>query len=149
MKLLKTSILGFLIVFTFVGNIGMSVYTHSCEEDGVFRSYFINQEDQCAEHKKTEENLPPCCQKVKTVAKSCVLKDDCCSDDVSVYQLHFPYYSVYKQIVKLHQIVVPIAFQSFTVNNILFSKQDVKQIINPPPILSGREILIQHQVFRI
>ena len=143
--MIKTLLVSLLILFTFVGNIGMSVFTHSCEEDGVFRSYFVKLDDHCDDHE--EEKVPPCCK--KEGASSSVKKDDCCSDNVAVYQVNFSYFSEYSQQIHLiastDQTVVEFQFiQALPIRAI-----ELPKIINPPPVLSGRDILIKHQVFRI
>lgn len=126
----------------------MNVFTHSCEEDGVFRSYFIPLEDHCEE--ETEEVLPPCCQKAK--ASSCdqsVLEKDCCNDEVDVFKINLDYFSEY-------QVEVPNLF--FVENAFKFeipqldlalSCYNPEKYTHPPPKWSGRDILILHQVFRI
>ena len=143
--MVKTLLLSLMILFTFVGDIGMSVFTHSCEEDGVFRSYFVKLDDHCDDHE--EEKIPPCCKKEgQTVS---VKKDDCCSDNVAVYQVNFTYFSEYSQ--QIHLIAneeLNVAEFQF-VESLSFPSLELPKTFNPPPVLSGRDILIKHQVFRI
>jgi hypothetical protein len=143
--MVKTLLVSLLILFTFVGNIGMSVFTHSCEEDGVFRSYFVKLDDHCEDHE--EVKIPPCCQ--KEGERSTAKKDDCCSDDVAVYQVNFSYFSEYSQ--QIHLIasaeLTTVEFQF--IEALPIRSIELPKTINPPPVLSGRDILIKHQVFRI
>lgn len=143
--MIKTLLVSLLILFTFVGNIGMSVFTHSCEEDGVFRSYFVKLDDHCKDHE--EEKVPPCCK--KEGASSSIKKDDCCSDNVAVYQVNFSYFSDYSQ--QIHLIasaeLTTVEFQF--IEALPIRSIELPKTINPPPFLSGRDLLIKHQVFRI
>jgi hypothetical protein len=143
--MIKTLLVSLMILFTFVGNIGMRVFTHSCEEDGVVRSFFVKIDDHCDDHE--EVKIPPCCQKEGESSQA--KKDDCCSDDVAVYQVNFSYFSEYSQQIHL------IASSDFNVVEFQFIEAlpipslELPKTINPPPVLSGRDILIKHQVFRI
>jgi hypothetical protein len=143
--MVKTLLVSLLILFTFVGNIGMSVFTHSCEEDGVFRSYFVKLDDHCDDH--IEEKVPPCCK--KEGAGSSVKKDDCCSDNVAVYQVNFSYFSEYSQQIHLIASSDFNAVEFQFIESLPIHSIELPKTINPPPVLSGRDILIKHQVFRI
>ena len=77
MRIVQTIVLFSLISYVFVGNVGLSVFTHTCEEDGVFRSFFIQTDDHCAsEH----EDLPACCVAEKQ-------EKDCCQDEEKIYKV--------------------------------------------------------------
>jgi hypothetical protein len=123
----------------------MSVFTHSCEEDGIFRSYFVKLADHCDDHK--EEKIPPCCKKER--ASTLEKKDDCCSDDVAIYHVNFSYFSEYSHEIVYHATVSsnPVEFQF--VDALPIRSVELPGAINPPPVISGRDILIKHQVFRI
>ena len=81
-KALRNIALIFGVFLLFLGNIGVDVYKHICEEDGVEMAYVINTIDHCDEH---EEDLPPCCQEEEK-------EDDCCDDEVAYYQLKFDFF---------------------------------------------------------
>lgn len=130
----------FLAAFIFLGNIGIPVYTHACEEDGVFASFFINQQNHCQE---TRVDVPPCCQKEK--------KKNCCHDEKTVVQLD-------EKFVLTNAFSLPIITYYFTCNSvelyqskIHFEPQKrVKNWVDPPPIRRfGKDLLIFHGVFRI
>lgn len=123
----------------------MSVFTHSCEEDGVFRSYFVKLDDHCDDHE--EEKVPPCCK--KEGANSSIEKDDCCSDDVAVYQVNFSYFSEFSQDFYISAAAVSQAVEFQFVEALPLRSIELPKTINPPPVLSGRDLLIKHQVFRI
>lgn len=137
---MKTLILIFLSALLFLGNIGVPVFTHACEEDGVFTSFFIKQQNHCQEE---QSDLPPCCQKEK--------KKNCCHDEKTVVQLDEKY-------VLTHAFSIPFFHFSFTANqpitydpSILHSEVvSIQTWDDPPPLRKyGKELLIQHCVFRI
>jgi hypothetical protein len=135
-----------LIAFTFLGNVGLRVFTHSCEEDGVFRSYFVELQDHCED--KSEEVLPPCCQKEKNTSCEVKVEDDCCSDEVDVYKISLDYFSQYELAapdLDLAQSVSKRWFQP----EFISASFNLEHYTHPPPIRTGRTILIQNQVFRI
>ncbi len=139
MRIVQTIVLFSLISYVFVGNVGLSVFTHTCEEDGVFRSFFIQLDDHCApEH----EDLPACC-----VAKK--QDKDCCQDEEKIYKVKWDYF---------HQdhIDLPsfanLEFTTTTFNYLNFVQPVILKtaIVRPPPLLySSRELLIKKQVFQI
>lgn len=148
MKHTKIVILSLLVLFTFVGNIGFSVFTHSCEEDGIFRSYFVQLQDHCED--KAEEVLPPCCQKEQK--KGCgdeQLESDCCNDQVDVYKINLDFFTDYKVTVPDMIFVENSTLFIFDNNASVIANYNPEHYIHPPPILSGRDILIRNQVFRI
>lgn len=144
---LKTTLLFGLILFSFLGNVGFRVFTHSCQEDGVFRSYVIELQDHCEEEKA--ETLPPCCQKERSAACGDIAQEDCCNDEVDVYKISLDYFSEYNVelpfLSAFENISIPDFFKSIAVSD----KYNAALYIHPPPKLSGRDILIRNQVFRI
>lgn len=138
--LLKNLIFLIFAAFTFVGSVGMGVFTHFCHKDGIEQSYILPPANHCAD-KKTEVQI--CC-----VHEVQIQESDCCSDQVDFFQLDFeqfesPYFfSFYTE-----------AFSSGAYFSFRFvpasSELVASNYANPPPILSGRQILIQNQVFRI
>lgn len=145
----KKVILSFLILFTFIGNIGFSVFTHSCEEDGIFRSYFVQSQNHCDEEKAIEQ-LPPCCQKEKLAScNKAEIEKDCCNDAVDVYKINLDYFSDYKVAVPSLICVENVNLFAFHFETVELSKYNPEHYVHPPPKLSGRDILIRNQVFRI
>ena len=137
---MKPLILLFLSALLFLGNIGIPVFTHACEEDGVFTSFFINQQNHCQEE---QTDLPPCCQKEK--------KKNCCHDEKTVVQLDEKYVQSQTLSVPRFTFICPDYTAVFS-----FHASQTKDISvvqkweDPPPIRkSGRDILIQHCVYRI
>jgi hypothetical protein len=138
-RIVQTIILFSLISYVFVGNVGLSVFTHTCEEDGVFRSFFIQLDDHCAsEH----EDLPACCVAEKQ-------DKDCCQDEEKIYKVNWDYFHQ-------DQIDLPsfdnLEFTITKFNYLNFVQPVVLKtaIVRPPPLLySSRELLIKKQVFQI
>lgn len=137
----KFIIINFLILFIFIGNVGMAVFTHSCEEDGTFTSYFIKTDDHCEEEK--HPSLPVCCQKEVKKEK------DCCNDEVDIFTVKFDYFSSYEL------SVPPLYFDfkkttfNFYIEPVISSLNETEHFVHPPPKPSGIELLIHNQVFRI
>jgi hypothetical protein len=136
----KTLILIFLSALLFLGNIGIPVFTHACEEDGIFTSFFIKQQNHCREE---QSDLPPCCQKEK--------KKNCCHDEKTVVQLDEKYVISQVFSVPTFTFICLAAPKSFHFK--LSNTRDIPSIQtweDPPPIRkTGRDIRIQHCVFRI
>ena len=138
--LVKTLTLLFLSLLLFFGNIGIPVFTHACEEDGVFTSFFINQQSHCQEK---ISNLPPCCQKEK--------KKKCCHDEKTVVQLDEKYVQSQALSVPTFAFVCPVKTAVYSIPKSQTKELSIVQTWeDPPPIReSGRDILIQHCVFRL
>lgn len=138
MSLLRSTLLSFGILLLFVGNIGVNIYTHSCKEDGVSISYFVNSgEEHCANHK---EKTPPCCNRSEK-------ESDCCNDELDLVKINLDFYHTAQEF--QCPIITSELISVFTTYYIAESQS--KQISNyedPPPIPS-RELLIRKQVFII
>lgn len=140
MRLLHSVISISLVLFILAGSAGLRVFRHACEEDGIFTSYFIQLEDHCGEH---IEKLPECCQKEHAV------KDDCCSDEVDIYQVDFDYFQDFSVELPVFWDVEKPA-STVWVTSSLPLPQVAQALTRPPPLTSsGKELLIKHQVFRI
>lgn len=139
MQIVRGFILFIFIPFILLGNSGLRVFKHSCEEDGIFTSYIIPADDHCTDH---QEDLPPCCIQEKQ-------KDDCCSDEVEIYKVKFDFFQN-EQIDLPYFLIIPepIYFKCNEINPIQAKR--AQAILRPPPDgPSGQEILILNQVFRI
>ena len=139
-------------VIVLVTNIGLNVFTHSCEEDGAFVSYVLPSDDHCGEEEKVAV-LPSCCQKE---AQQCsttlpeIDKEDCCTDEfnwikLSVDQDQTTTNNKYKIIEQFYQpFSIGLSYTPVHAIN-----QLIERVVDPPPSPVGREILIKNQVFRI
>lgn len=126
-----------IILFVFVGNIGINVFTHSCEEDGTINSFIVKAEDHCSEKEQVS-----CCSEEEEIG-------DCCKDEVTTFKVKFDYFDSDD----LH-----LPFWEFTASKhpviaYLQGEQQTKFLTlvprPPPKIVSGQHLLILHQVFRI
>jgi hypothetical protein len=135
-----------LMVFTFIGNIGFGVFTHSCEKDGVFRSYFLPNADHCEEQPVTE--LPACC--LSTSLNACSneqLENDCCQDDVRIYRINSDYLpDVQLTINQLSGVFQP---QFWCIQPRVYCAKVIHDYTDPPPKWRGKSIRLFTQVFRI
>lgn len=138
MRFVHSAIAIFFVLFIFLGNVGLRVFKHACEQDGVFTSYIIQVDDHCGEH---EVELPECCQKEE--------KKDCCSDEVAIYPVDFDFFQDYD--LSFDLIFLPNEAHTVVWKEFIASPADKeKLVLRPPPDeKTGREILILNQVFRI
>ena len=122
-----------------MGNIGVNVFKHICKEDGVLVSYFVNASDShCEDHDK---DLPPCCEKEK--------KDkDCCNDEVEYFKIKLDFSNSNDDYTGVNSIDSPALSQIFDVEFTTLEEYYSSRYVNPPPI-SGREILLNKQVWII
>lgn len=141
MRFVHSAIAIFFVIFIFLGNAGLRVFKHACEEDGIFTSYIIPMEDHCSDHAR--EDLPVCCQETQKE------KDDCCSDEVSIYQVDFDFFQDYELAFNL--IFLPNDSPRIVwADHVITSTNREPFMLRPPPKYRiGRELLILNQVFRI
>ena len=141
MNFIRTSIFILLAAFTFFGNVGFSVFTHTCKKDGISRSYFIQQNHNCEQHQ--EESLPPCCK------KKAIKDDNCCNDEVDVVKIKLDFHNDYHPTIETLCFNLPSNKFKFEEKISFASNDKLTDFIHPPPKPWGKEILILHQVFRI
>lgn len=128
-----------IIFFVFIGNIGMNVFIHSCEEDGVFQSFMVKVDHDCGHEEKSK---PSCCDKEKA-------SGDCCNDEVKVFQVKFDFFhSSDFQVPEISFLTDKPIFAFYDIQN-EESNEPVKYSTRPPPKPSGQHILLLNQVFRI
>jgi len=140
----------FLIAFILLGNAGLHVFKHSCEEDGTFTSYILPVDDHCQEMET--EDLPSCCKKEAMQVSCCAPEkddDDCCSDEVDIYTVDFDYFQDSDLEIPCFIFEGMEDFFVFLEYPEQTSQSKVYCLRPPPDPPSGREILIQNQVFRI
>jgi hypothetical protein len=140
---IKNLFITFLVSVVFVGTIGVRVFTHSCEEDGVFKTYFVQVNNHCENEQKEQ---PLCCQKERAEKE----KKDCCRDETEVFKLKLDYISLWDDF-SFEPILIPVT-QNFTVaNKSIPLTQLCLQACNsdPPHIQNGRQILLKKRVLVI
>ena len=130
-----------MIAFILLGNTGIKVFTHHCEEEGTFTSFLAPIDDHCEE--ETNKELPSCCQKANENKK------DCCSDEEKIVKLSFDFHEIY-------DITLPY-FNSSSKPVIKWAKEETinfvekknSNLFKPPPKPYGRSLLIYNQIFLI
>ena len=143
---MKQALLIFFSVLLFFGNVGISIFTHSCREEGLSKSIFLASND-CNSNLSSdaccEEEYEDSCCEVKED------KDACCSDEVQVIKLDEKYIQNYGQNkILISEFDIPTIF--YHSKNFLLA--EIQLCINKwkdPPPKSRKTILIQNQVFRI
>ena len=144
---MKQVLLIFFSVLLFFGNVGISIFTHSCREEGLSKSIFLASND-C----NTNLSSDACCEEEEYEDTCCEVKEDkdaCCSDEVQVIKLDEKY-------IQNHGIT-KILISEFDIPTIFYHSKNVLPAeihlsINnwkDPPPKSRKTILIQNQVFRI
>ncbi len=147
--MIQKSILYSLITLIFVGSVGVSVFAHFCSIDGTDYSYFLKSEEKCAPKTVELKQESSCCHEKETDSKIVFKTEKCCKEEVSYYKLNTENYS---KIIKLKEHVKYYkAFSYFSeLFPTIFSKEEqIAQIESSPPTKSGKEIIIENQVFRI
>ena len=135
---MKQVLLIFLSFLIFFGNIGISVYTHSCSEAGVSKSFFIAQ-NKCED----SEGSKSCCESEQEETNNCF------SDETLIIQVDEKYiqnHGITK--VLISEFDIPTIF--YHSKNVLLAEihLSINNWEDPPP-KSRKTILIQNQVFRI
>jgi hypothetical protein len=135
---MKQGLLIFFSVLLFFGNVGISIFTHSCREEGLSKSIFLASND-C----KTNLSSDACCEEEEED------KNTCCSDETQIVKLDEKYiqnHGITK--ILISEFDIPTIFyhsKNFLLAEIHLSINNWK---DPPP-KSRKTILIQNQVFRI
>ena len=144
---MKQVLLIFFSVLLFFGNVGISIFTHSCREEGLSKSIFLASND-C----NTNLSSDACCEEEEYEDTCCEVKEDkdaCCSDEVQVIKLDEKYiqnHGITK--ILISEFDIPTFF--YHSKNVLLA--EIHLCINnwkDPPPKSRKTILIQNQVFRI
>jgi hypothetical protein len=138
-KHVKYIVLALSLFLLLAGNIGVNVFKHICEKDGVSVSYFFNYgHDHCEEDK---EDLPTCCK--KAVEK----KKDCCDDEVEQIKIDFDFAKANDNEVCLPLTTI-YSVQGEKAHNTELADHYISNYVNPPPP-DSRRILVLKQVYII
>lgn len=135
----------FFLAVLFVGNVGVSVFKHYCDKDGLSISYVVNDtEEQCGKHDEKS-----CCHSDHSGhSEASFEKTSCCDIEVSYYHLSSDF-TEYASVDLDQSNAVLIAENSFGFVPIDLEKVlGEKNYSNPPP-LSGREVLLNKQSWLI
>jgi hypothetical protein len=131
-----------LVSLFFSTSVGIRVFTHSCEEDGIFKTYFVQVNNHCEEE---ERELPSCCKKEKEKEKK-----DCCQDETQVFKLKIDYLNFWDDLAISSAIVPQKPIFKVNGEKIQLAETHIfPSNSDPPPKPSGREILLQKNVLTI
>ncbi len=134
---MKQVLLIFFSVLLFFGNVGISIFTHSCREEGLSKSIFLASND-CI----TNQSSAACCEEEED-------KNTCCSDETQIVKLDEKYIQNHGlSKILISEFDIPTIF--YHSKNVLLA--EIHLCINnwkDPPPKSRKTILIQNQVFRI
>lgn len=142
---MKQLLLIFFSVLLFFGNVGISIFTHSCREEGLSKSIFLASND-CNSNLSSDA----CCEEEEEDACCEEDKNTCCSDETQIVKLDEKYiqnHGITK--ILISEFDIPTIFYHSTPPFIL---GEIYLCINnwkEPPPKSRKIILIQNQVFRI
>ena len=144
---MKQVLLIFFSVLLFFGNVGISIFTHSCREEGLSKSIFLASND-CM----TNQSSDACCEEEEEEDACCEAEEDkntCCSDETQIVKLDEKYiqnHGITK--ILISEFGIPTIF--YHSKNILLAEihLSINNWKDPPP-KSRKTILIQNQVFRI
>lgn len=130
------------IILLLIGNIGLTIFSHTCKKEGVFISFYFKGQNDCKQ--ETSKKMPPCCRKIQTKEK------DCCKDEINTYKLDLDYLKCNLDLRSLNLVwnTVPL-FTSYENHSQLLAKKIVCHPEEPPPKCFGRSLLIQQQIMRI
>ena len=122
MKALKSILYLAVISMLFVGSVGLDVFKHICEDDGVSVAYVFNTIEHCDDH---HEEVPPCCEEKGN--------DDCCDDEVEYIQMKLDFFQDQENT----SDYIQVDFQTpIVVNEINFIRKSFVQSYSntdPPP----------------
>jgi len=134
---MKQGLLIFFSVLLFFGNVGISIFTHSCREEGLSKSIFLASND-CNSNLSSDA----CCNAEED-------KNTCCSDETQIVKLDEKYIQNHG-ITKI--LISEFDIPTFFYHSKNFLLAEIQLCINKwkdPPPKSRKTILIQNQVFRI
>ena len=148
MKWFKPILFSALIAYLFIGNVGMSIFKHYCEEDGLFTSYFINNTQHC-EDEVSNAALPDCCKKNKIDSKQSQFKDDCCTDEYQCFKISLDYFKGKEDLCADGMLLSCESITQMVNSQKRMHSEGIIKYNNPPPKFHGRTLLIKNQIFRI
>lgn len=118
----------------FVGSIGLDVFKHICQDDGVSVAYIFNTIDHCDDH---HIEVPPCCEKEDN--------DDCCDDEVEYIQMKLDFFQ--DQESSSNYIQVDFQTPIIALSDLSYVGRSITQCYSntdpPPKRLSERLAIIQ------
>lgn len=141
----RLSILSLLFVFL-LGNIGLSIYTHSCKLDGIETTFFVQSTDHCSDEHSDHaeaEKIASCCDEE-------VGSEGCCTTDTEYVQLNV---DLNNHDYQPSAFIVPLYISTlenyFSAELIVEKSFTSDYFIHPPPKYQGRSLQSIIQIFTI
>lgn len=133
-------------LFLFLGSIGIGIFSHACEEDGVNVSYFTPDEDICIQHDHEKVQAADACEK-HCCDEDETTEDDCCSTSSELLKVKLDYLNKIqvKAILFNQEVPTPV----WVVDVPLETEEIAQASGSDPPPKPGREILIDIQTWLI
>lgn len=137
-------------LFLFIGSVGITVFSHVCEEDGLNVSYFIPSETVCAGHEHENHELEETCSMGE---KACCCKeetskdDGCCSLSSELVKVDLDFLNK----LDVKAVIIPvleIAPVWEIEDEVVFEEVRIASGNDPPPI-RGKSLLTYHQQWLI
>ncbi|MDX2362443.1 MAG: hypothetical protein QNK23_16665 [Crocinitomicaceae bacterium] len=148
MPILKFTVLGLFAVLLFIGNVGVNVFIHHCDEDGDLVSFIFNESDEhCDAHKEVELSCCHSDEPIQSDEDGISENNECCSDEIAYFQLKSEYSSTDND-EKVQQPVAIITYLVEIPNHTQLFDYYTSNYVNPPP-LNSRQILQKKQVWII
>lgn len=145
-SILRYSISAVLLLTVLFSLSGLTIFRHKCLISGdVSYSLFAPIDDCCTEKFETEGKS--CCSSKSASKKVIRKKKSCCSESSFSQQLNFHAFSSLKSF-QQDSFFIPLVSGCKFVSSTI-SKVYENHLPNGPPELSGRDILVRNQVFRI
>jgi len=144
--MIKKALIGLLVLFVFLGSLGVPLYEHTCLRERISTKTLFTTSDHCAVKAQHEHQHPSCCAK----AEQEVITNECCIEEMTFLTMTFHFFEradaplfVLPQ-VPFSFINEPLYRASFPSNEIAFFAT------NPdPPSCSGKELLPKHCIWRL
>lgn len=137
-----------LALFVFAGTTGVYVFEHICQVDGTSTSLYIHPEHPCeTQFKKAHHEVEHDHCSAKKSSGDHAYSNDCCSDQVQVFQVNYDYFQHFQiALPQLVAVIQPLVWSN-TIEVLQKSRFTLSQYNRPPPLVTGRQISILHQVF--
>lgn len=122
-----------------VSTTGVTIYTHFCNTDHVFTSSLFVIQDTCDLELCGEND---CC----VTENSCAVKNEqingCCSTEQLIYKIKEDFYITSLAVCSFHPVQLQLFWKTtFSVVQEFGLPVFVKNILQPPPLLSGRDLI--------
>lgn len=146
MKFFRQILVVFFATVIFFGTVGVNVFAHYCKIDGVDYSFIVQKDDHCSK----EQAEDSCCLIKMEVEKDVKqLDEDCCSDEVTSFKIAS---EIFQKEIGTSGVIAVATFKPFEVFSV--TAKDYQPNFHyfnfrQPIPKSGRDLLIQNQVFSI